>query len=88
MVTRLLRQCTLTARPFTTERFYPISLCAKFMEGMDPRLVPGFRIRRNFPKHSTVVILRADIQRNTLTEMLVAAQRAKEDIASLDRAIK
>ena len=35
------------ARPFTTERFYPISLCSKFMEGMDPRLVPGFR--SNFP---------------------------------------
>jgi hypothetical protein len=27
------------ARPFTTEQFYPISLCAEFMEGMDPRLV-------------------------------------------------
>ena len=74
------------ARPFTTERFYPISLCTKFMEGIDPSLVPGFR--RNFPKHSTVMMLHADIQRKTLTEMLVAAQRAKDDIASLDRAIK
>ena len=74
------------ARPFTTERFYPISLCAKFMEGMDPRLVPGFR--RNFPKHSIAMMLRADIQRKTLTEILVAAQRAKDDIALLDCAIK
>jgi hypothetical protein len=48
-------------RPFTSERHYPISLCAKFMEGMDPRLVPGFQ--RNFPKHSTIVMLNADIQR-------------------------
>ena len=74
------------ARPFTTERFYPISLCAKFMEGIDPRLVPGFR--RNFPKHSTVVMLRADIQRKTLTEMLVASQRAKDDFASVQRAVR
>ena len=35
------------ARPFTSERNYPISLCAKFIEGMDPRLLPGFQ--RNFP---------------------------------------
>ena len=60
------------ARPFTAEQVYPISLCAKFMEGMDPRLIPGFR--RNFPTHSTVVMLRADIQRKKLQEMLVAAQ--------------
>ncbi len=52
------------ARPFTSEQEFPISLCAKFIEGMDPRLLPGFR--RNFPKHSKVVMLRADIQRKTL----------------------
>jgi hypothetical protein len=70
-------------RPFTSERHYPISLCAKFMEGMDPRLVPGFQ--RNFPKHSTVVMLNADIQRKTLQEMLLAAQRAKEDYTNVQR---
>ena len=47
------------------------------MEGMDPHLVPGFQ--RNFPKHSTVVMLNADIQRKTLQEILLAAQRAKDD---------
>ena len=61
------------------KRFHPISLCVKFMEGIDPRLVPGFR--RNFPKHGTLVMLAADIQRKTLTEILVAAQRAKDSIA-------
>jgi hypothetical protein len=35
------------ARTFTSEQIYPISLCAKFIEGMDPRLLPGFQ--RNFP---------------------------------------
>ena len=47
------------------------------MEGMDPGLVPGFR--RNFPTHSTVVMLHADIQRKTLQEMLLAAQQAGDD---------
>ncbi len=49
-----------SARPFTSEREFPISLCAKFIEGMDPRLLPGFR--RNFPKHSNVVMLRAEFR--------------------------
>jgi hypothetical protein len=44
---------------------------------MDPRLLPGFQ--RNFPKHNIAVMLRADIQRKTLQEMLLAAQRAEED---------
>jgi hypothetical protein len=74
------------ARPFTTEIFYPISLCTKFMEGMDPRLFAGFR--RNFPTHSTVEMLHADIQRKKLQEMLVAAQRAKDDLASVQRAAR
>ena len=74
------------ARPFTTERFYPISLCAKFIEGLDPRLVPGFR--RNFTKHSTAVMLCADIQRKTLQDMLVAAKRAKDDCKSVQQATR
>jgi hypothetical protein len=71
------------ARPFTSERIYPISMCAKFMEGMDPRLVPGFR--RSFPKHSNVVVLNADIQRKTLQKMLLAAQRAEDDNTNVQR---
>jgi hypothetical protein len=71
------------ARPFNSERNYPISLCAKFIEGMDPRLLPGFR--RNFPKHSTFVMLRADTQRTTLQEMLQAAQRAKDDYMNVQK---
>ena len=69
------------ARPFTLEQHFPISLCANFIEGMDPRLLPGFR--RNFPHHSNVVMLRADIQRKTLQEMLQADQRAKEDYTNV-----
>jgi hypothetical protein len=71
------------ARPFTSDQDYPISLCAKFMEGTDPCLLPGFR--RNYPTHSVVVMLRADMQRKTLQEMLLAAQRAKDDYTNVQR---
>ncbi len=71
------------ARPFTSEQFYPISLCTKFMEGMDTRLVPGFQ--RNFPTHSIVVMLCAGIRRKTLQEMLLAAQRAKDNYTNVQR---
>jgi len=74
------------ARPFTGERIYPISLCAKFMEGMDPRLVAGFR--RNFPTHSTVQALTANYQRKKLQDMLIASQRADDDLTSVQRAVR
>jgi hypothetical protein len=74
------------ARPFTGEKVYPINMCAKFMEGMDPRLIAGFR--RNFPTHHTVQALRADHQRKKLQEMLIADQRAKDDLASFQRATR
>jgi hypothetical protein len=44
-------------------------------------IVPGFR--RNYPKHSIVVMLREDIQQKTLQEMLIAAKRDKDDYASV-----
>jgi len=50
---------------------------------MDPRLVPGFQ--RNFHQHSTVVMLRAAMQRKTLLEMLLAAQRAEDDYTNVQR---
>ena len=71
------------ARPFTSEWDYPISLCAKFTEDMDPRLVPGFR--RNFPQHGIVVMLRANMQRKTLQDMLLAAQRAEDHYTNFQR---
>ena len=74
------------AWPFTRKQFYPISLRAKFMEGMDPRLVADFR--RNLPTHSTVQMLRADHQRKILQDMLIAAQRSKTDLASVQQAAR
>ena len=41
-------------------------------------LVAG--LRRNYPTHSTVVMLRADIHRKVLPDMLIAAQRAKTNL--------
>ena len=42
----------------------------------------------NFPKHSTIVMLRADMQRKTLQEMLVAAKQAKDDYATVQSAAR
>ena len=53
---------------------------------MEPRIVAGFR--RNYPTHSTVQMLRADHQRKILQGMLIAAQRAKDDLNSVQRAAR
>ncbi len=54
------QQLMSAARPFTNQRDFPISVCAKFMEGLDSRLLTGFR--RLFPQHSVVQYLNATHQ--------------------------
>jgi hypothetical protein len=83
LVQSYFQQLMSVARPFTNQREFPISVCAKFMEGLDHRLVTGFR--RNFPNHSIVQPLNATHQRKTLQEMLQAAQQAEDDLVSVQR---
>jgi hypothetical protein len=59
------------SRPFSSQREYPVSVCARFIDGLDPRLLTGFR--RNFPNHCIVQPLNAAHQRKVLQEMLQAA---------------
>ncbi len=54
------QQLMSAARPFTNQRDYPISVCAKFMKGLDSRLLTGFC--RLFPQHSVVQSLNATHQ--------------------------
>jgi hypothetical protein len=75
------QQLMSAARPFTNQRDFPISVCAKFMEGLNNRLVTGFW--KNFPSHSIVQPLNATHQRKTLQEMLQAAQQAKDDLVAV-----
>ena len=57
--------------------------CARFIDGLDPRLLTGFR--RNYPNHSVVQSLNAAHQRKVLQEMLQAAQIAEDDFLMITR---
>ena len=71
------------ARPFSSQRDFPVSLCARFQDGLDPRLQTSYR--RYFPQHSIVQPLNAAHQRKTLQAMLQAAQQAEDDHLAIQR---
>jgi hypothetical protein len=71
------------AHPFSSQRNFPISVCAKFQDGLDPRLQMGYQ--RYFPQHSMVQSLNATHQRKTLQAMLQAAQQAKDNLHTIQR---
>jgi hypothetical protein len=77
------QQLLNASRPFTSQREYPVSVCSRFVSGLDPRLLTAFR--RNFPKHSDVQPLDAAHQRKVLQEMLKAAQSAEDDLIATQR---
>jgi hypothetical protein len=65
------QQIMSAARPFYSQRDFPVSVCQKFMDGLDTRLQVGFCL--NFPDHSLVQSLEGSHQRRTLQLMLKAA---------------
>ncbi len=71
------------SRPCSSQHDYPISVCARFQDSLDPRLITGFH--RLFPQHSTVQSLNTAHQRKTLQEMLQAAQQADDDFLTVTR---
>jgi hypothetical protein len=77
------QQLMNASRPFSSQREYPISVCARFINGLDPCLLTGFC--RNFPNHSVVQPLDAAHQQNVLQEILQAAQTAKDDFLMITR---
>ena len=77
------QQLMSASRPFSSQREYPVSVCARFIDGLDPRLLTGFRC--NFPNHSVVQPLNAAHQRKVLQEMLQAAQIAEDDFLMITR---
>ena len=46
------QQLMNASRPFSSQREFPISVCQKFQDGLDPRLITRFR--RFFLDHSVV----------------------------------
>jgi hypothetical protein len=77
------QQLMSASRPFSSQRECPVSVCARFIDGLDPRLLTGFR--RNYPNHSVVQSLNAAHQRKVLQEMLQAAQIAEDDFLMITR---
>ncbi len=71
------------AHPFSSQRDFPMSVCARFQEGLDPRLQTGFC--QYFPQHSVVQSLNATHQQKTLQTMLQAAQQAEDDLHTVQR---
>ncbi len=66
------------AHPFSSQRDFPVSVCAKFQEGLDSCLQTGFW--QYFPAHSVVQLLNATHQQKTLQSMLQAAQQAEDNL--------
>jgi len=69
--------------PFTSQRAYPVSVCSRFVSGLDPHLLTAFCC--NFRKHSDIQPLDAAHQRKVLQEMLKAAQSAEDDLIATQR---
>jgi hypothetical protein len=83
MVQAFFQQLMGTACPFSSHRDFPMSMCARFQDGLDPHLQTGYH--RYFPQHSVVQLLNAAHQRKTLQAMLQAAQQAEDDLHSVQR---
>ena len=66
------------ARPFATEQTYAISVCDRFIQGLDRRLLSCFR--RMYPAHSTVHNMNGAYQRQQLPVILAAAQAAEDEV--------
>jgi hypothetical protein len=83
LVQSYFQQLMSTARLFTNQQDFPISVCAKFMEGLNHHLITGFC--RFFSHHSIVQSLNSTHQRKILQQMLQAAQQAEDDLVSVQR---
>ncbi len=77
------QQLMSAAHPFSSQQSFPVSICQQFMDGLDPRLLTGFR--RCFPDHSIVQVLDGSHRRRTLQLMLKAAQQAEDNFMSTQR---
>ena len=64
------------ARPFATQQQYAISVCDRFIQGLDRSLLPSFR--KNYPNHSMAHDLSGSYQRRMLPIILAAAQSAED----------
>ena len=83
MVQAYFQQLMGAACPFSSQQDFPVSLCARFQDGLDICLQTNYH--RYFPQHSVVQLLNAAHQRKTLQAMLQAAQQAKDNVLAVQR---
>ena len=69
------------SRPFATQTNYAVSVCDKFIQGLDPRLIGPFH--RFYPQHSMVHNLNGSYQRSQLVVILAAAQAAEDEVKQM-----
>jgi hypothetical protein len=77
LVQAYYQQLMSASRPFSSQQDYPISVCARFQDGLELCLLTGFRC--NFLQHIVVQSLNAANQWKVLQEMLQAAHQAEDD---------
>ena len=63
------------ARPFSSQPTYPVSICNKFIDGLDPRLMQTFR--DNYPGWGIIHPLDGRTQKQELARILAAAVQAE-----------
>jgi hypothetical protein len=63
-------------RPFAMQQCYAISICDRFIQGLDKTLLPSFP--RLYPNHLTIHNLDGSIQQPTLPIIFKAAQAAED----------
>ena len=77
------QQLMSAARPFSSQRSFPVSGCQRFMDGLDPCLLTGFC--HCFPDHSIVQALDKSHQCRILQLMLQVAQQAEDEFTLKQR---
>ena len=65
------------SRPFLAQERYPISVCDRFIQGLDRTIIPSFR--KMYPSHSLVHDLAGSYQRRMMPVILSAAQAAEDE---------
>jgi hypothetical protein len=70
------------ARPFATQSTYAVSVCAKFIQGLDPGIIGPFCCF--YPQHSMVHNLNGSAyQQSQLVLILATAQAAKDEVKQM-----
>ena len=75
------QQMLNASRPFATQANYAVSVCDKFIQGLDPCLLGSFR--RFYPQQSMVHNLNGSYQRSQLVVILAAAQAAEDKVKQM-----